>query len=158
MSPVNTKQEHQTRTSASLLPTGKARMSTLILGHGKLYAQKHKQRPGEMWIRCSPIDTKLWLDDAHTSVDIDANMLPDIVYDLKKLPWAFAGDGSFDRIIDTCGMGLERLYKQPKFIQELDRVLAAGGTFVGWSGFTYKRDGGGDERTRFIPSPGANHL
>ena len=114
-------------------------MTTLVLGHGRLYADGEIENPESQCIRCSPIDKCSWLNVFHTSVDIDPEVLPDIVYDLFILPWRFAANGQFDRIVDTCGMAIERLYKNDRFIAELDRVLITGGMFFGRRGFVHTK-------------------
>ena len=117
-----------------------AMATTLVLGHGRYFAEADLEFPDGHYIRCSPIDKRLWLDLPHTSVDFDPEVRPDIVYDLRVLPWAFARDGGYDRIIDTCGLAIDRLYTTPKFIAELDRVLTPGGTFFGRRGFVFSKD------------------
>jgi ubiquinone/menaquinone biosynthesis C-methylase UbiE len=71
------------------------------------------------------------------SVDNDESVKPTIVYDLYKLPWAFASEASYDRIIDTTGLAMSRKYRDIKFLKELQRVLKEGGTFYGRNGFTF---------------------
>lgn len=92
---------------------------TLVLGHGRAYLHD---------TRCSPVDLG---DGEHTSVDISPEAQPDILYDLRRLPWAFAADASFVRIIDASGLALQQLYRRPEFLRELDRVLEPNGTFQG---------------------------
>lgn len=74
-----------------------------------------------------PLDA--WYNDPYVSVDRDAVVQPDIVYDLRLVPWAFASDNSFDTIIDCCGIGL--VPYRASLRNEFMRVLAPGGTFFG---------------------------
>lgn len=122
-------------------PTTTMATTTLVLGHGSFFAEGDIAFPDSNYIRCSPIDKRAWLDAPHISVDIDPEMRPDIVYDLRVLPWAFAADNAYDRIVDTCGLGLERMYRNRAFVAELDRVLAPGGSFFGRRGFVHSLGG-----------------
>jgi hypothetical protein len=120
-------------------------MKTLVLGHGRYYNIND--------IRCSPIPLSQWIYNEYISVDIDKNIKPDIVYNLKNIPWKFAKDNSFDRIIDATGIEIntlcskidvENLYKfeksdigkvyysySPKMKNEILRVLKENGIFYG---------------------------
>lgn len=73
----------------------------LILGHGNFH-KNHQQ------YRCSPIVKERWMNEEYTSVDIDENVEPDIVFDLREPKWTFADDCEYDVIIDTTGLGLSR--------------------------------------------------
>jgi hypothetical protein len=119
--------------------------NTLVLGHSKYYNIND--------IRCSPIPLSQWIYDEYITVDIDKNIKPDIVYNLKNIPWIFAEDNSFDRIIDATGIEIntlcskidvENLYKfeksdigkvyysySPEMKNEILRVLKKNGTFYG---------------------------
>lgn len=108
--------------------------TTLILGHGKLYE-------GAGHTLCSPIDIKDW-PEHYISVDIHPAVLPDIVCDLRIMPWPFA-DSSFHTVIDTCGLGLFHYYMRTPFapfFDELRRVLNPCGTFYGRGSFIFKND------------------
>jgi hypothetical protein len=107
-------------------------METLVLGHGELYC-------GDYGIRCSPIALDRWVNNPYVSVDMDEDVKPTIVYDLRTIPWAFARDESYDQIIDTTGLGLSYQYQNTKFLKELQRVLKMGGTFYGRKGFTFTK-------------------
>ena len=96
-------------------------MKTLVLGHGRLYGTD---------VRCSPIPLVDWINDDYVSVDVDAETLPDIVYDLSVIPWTFAQDGEYDRIIDTTGGNLQaRRGCRQIPMGEVLRVLKRGGTY-----------------------------
>lgn len=99
----------------------------LILGHGALY--------GPNSIRCSAVPPERWLHDPFISVDTDADVRPDVVWDLKKYPWPFR-NGVFEEVIDTTGLGLVQEAQTLRFQSEVLRVLVDGGTFVGcsWKG------------------------
>jgi hypothetical protein len=127
-------------------------MKTLVLGHGKRYTPRERDISKEkydalpyknplMEIRCSPLDVNKWYFDEHTSVDIEPEVIPDIVYDLRKRPWSFAESDSYDRVIDTCGIAFfspGRKYNE-QFMEEVTRVLKHGGLFYGRDG-TYRVD------------------
>jgi len=98
-------------------------MITLILGHGEYFNINRD-------IRCSPIPIEDWINDKYISVDFIPEIKPDILHDLRKYPWPFE-DTSFDKIIDTCGMGLEGDYKKTQFITEIKRILKKNGIFIG---------------------------
>ena len=96
----------------------------LILGHGKLYKDHDEYR-------CSPIDKELWINEEYTSVDMDENVEPDIMFDLRESKWTFAKDCEYDYIVDTTGLGLQSRMKSPECINEIHRILKIGGTFYG---------------------------
>ena len=105
-------------------------MTTLVLGHGRKYTREET--------KCSPIDVDLWVHMPHTTVDVDPTVLPDVVADMHDIPWAFAEEASYDRIIDATGSLLSRrLYEDPRFITELRRVLRTRGVFFGAYGFRF---------------------
>jgi hypothetical protein len=120
----------------------------LVLGHGSLYVQDGDR------IRCSPIDKSIWLSSPHTSVDMDSDTLPDIVFDLRKMPWTFALDESYDNIVDTSGIALESFYRSTCFDREIRRVLKKGGTFYGRRCYVVRKD---EAEVDTIPPSPATH-
>lgn len=100
-------------------------MDTLVLGHGKFYLT------GKNTIRCSPIPVSEWINGPYVSVDNNSQVQPDILYDLAKIPWSFASDMSYDRIIDTTGLGLKGFYGKDYFEAEIRRILKPNGGFYG---------------------------
>ena len=101
----------------------------LVLGHGKKYKIKPSGKNNEMGIDCSPININEWYYSEHISVDIDATVEPDIVHDLRIVPWPFE-DGEFDTIIDCTGASLKNKYS--RLFIEINRILADDGVFHGW--------------------------
>jgi hypothetical protein len=104
-------------------------MQTLVLGHGKIYANPSA-------IYCSPIPLDDWINQPYISVDMRADVQPDIVYDLTHMSWTFATNGSYDRIIDTTGIALKHYYRSDTFKAEIRRILKPGGIFYGRRGYT----------------------
>jgi hypothetical protein len=107
----------------------------LILGHGKRYI-------GDT--RCSPILESQWLSQPHVGVDMDPDMKSDIVYDLRDMPWRFSTESAFSCIVDTCGLLFygqyfdKKGFRNPRFAEEISRVLHPGGTFYGRN-FTWSK-------------------
>lgn len=104
----------------------------LILGHGAKYLENNWE------IRCSPIPLTDW-PDVYISVEYDKAAKPTIIHDLRVTPWPVKC-ASFHTIIDTCGLGLHRMYIQkgvPRFLHEVQRVLAPNGVFYGRGGFKF---------------------
>lgn len=100
-------------------------MKTLVLGHGRLYGND---------VRCSPIPLVDWINDDYLSVDMDAESQPDIVYDLSVVPWTFAQEGEYDRIIDTTGGYIQDITRRGRGrlpMEEVTRILKKGGIFYG---------------------------
>ena len=92
-----------------------------------------------MDIRCSPIPLDKWIYDEYISVDICKDVEPTIVYDLRKDKWDFAQDNSYDKIIDTCGIGLKHKYKNNIWKEEIIRVLKPNGIFYGHGNFIIQK-------------------
>ncbi len=114
-------------------------MRTLVLGHGKFYLSDEdydrlpkSKKDQHATIRCSPIKIEDWYTQPYICVDIDTYIRPDIVYDLRRRPWVFAENESFDRVIDTCGIAFVRFNFYDKwFLDEVLRILKPGGIFYG---------------------------
>lgn len=96
-------------------------MSILVLGHGKFYKEPS-------YVRCSPIPVSEWYYKPHISVDMDPEIEPDVIHDLRTFPWPFEPN-SFDLIVDTCGLALERYYTDESFMNEIHRLLTPNGVF-----------------------------
>jgi hypothetical protein len=100
----------------------------LVLGHGKHYVSD---------TRCSPVPVSQWLKQPHVGVDWDPDIRPDIVYDLREMPWRFAKESAYSSVVDTCGLLFyghyynNRGFRNPRFAEEVFRVLCPGGTFEG---------------------------
>jgi hypothetical protein len=111
---------------------------TLVLGTGKLYAQKNYHD-----FRCSPIPMEEWIHDEYTSVDDCKEVMPDILYDLSKRNWPFENE-SYNRIIDTTGGGFTRhvysLENECIFMKEVKRILKPSGVFYGFNTSCNKRN------------------
>lgn len=101
-------------------------MKTLVLGHGRLYG---------IDVRCSPLPLVDWINDEYTCVDWCEDVEPDLLYDLSVIPWTFAQDEEYDRIIDTCGMAIQGRHGCQKIpVDEVMRILKRGGVYHDRSG------------------------
>jgi hypothetical protein len=107
-------------------------MKKLVLGHGKSYVPKE--------IRCSSLPVEEWCTQPYTSVDMDEEVKPDILYDLRKYPWAFAEDSSYDRVIDTCGLAFyQKGSYSSRFLEQVMQILTPGGRFYGFRSILVKK-------------------
>ena len=100
-------------------------MKTLILGHGRKYSLED--------VRCSYYPVENWYNTEYMCVDIDENVSPDIIFDLKKTDWTFCEENEYDLIVDTCGLALFLIRGySPFFRKNILKSLNEGGKFYGW--------------------------
>ena len=111
-------------------------MKTLVLGHGRNYSMKD--------IQCSTFPVDNWYNTEYTCIDIDKDVKPDIVFNLKERNWTFCGKNEYNLIVDTGGLAF---YSSSSgynifFLQNICKYLQEGGTFYGWKNETWKKING----------------
>jgi hypothetical protein len=97
----------------------------LVLGHGRKYQKDN--------IRCSCYPKDKWFDANYICVDIDAEVEPDILFDLRK-KWTFSND-QYDLIIDCGGLVFCGNYSYTDLFKlNVESYLCENGMFYGRKG------------------------